>query len=52
MGLGKSTALKILVGKQKSNFKRFSDLPDWTEILSHFRGSELENYFIKILKMI
>lgn len=24
--------------------------PDWTEILSHFRGSELQNYFTKILE--
>lgn len=26
------------------------DPPDWTEILSHFRGSELQNYFTKILE--
>lgn len=24
--------------------------PDWTEILNHFRGSELQNYFTKILE--
>lgn len=28
----------------------FQDPPDWTEILSHFRGSELQNYFTKILE--
>ncbi|KAH0946116.1 hypothetical protein HN011_004311 [Eciton burchellii] len=49
-GIGKSTALKILAGKQKPNLGRFSDPPDWTEILSHFRGSELQNYFTKILE--
>ncbi|KAF3424593.1 hypothetical protein E2986_09165 [Frieseomelitta varia] len=49
-GIGKSTALKILAGKQKPNLGRYSDPPDWTEILSHFRGSELQNYFTKILE--
>ncbi|KAK0183411.1 hypothetical protein PV327_001457 [Microctonus hyperodae] len=49
-GIGKSTALKILAGKQKPNLGRFVDPPDWTEILSHFRGSELQNYFTKILE--
>ena len=28
----------------------FQDPPDWTEILTHFRGSELQNYFTKILE--
>ncbi|GLG98553.1 hypothetical protein R5R35_001797 [Gryllus longicercus] len=49
-GIGKSTALKILAGKQKPNLGRYTDPPDWTEILSHFRGSELQNYFTKILE--
>lgn len=49
-GIGKSTALKILAGKQKPNLGRYLDPPDWTEILSHFRGSELQNYFTKILE--
>ncbi|XP_032522142.1 protein Pixie [Danaus plexippus] len=49
-GIGKSTALKILAGKQKPNLGRFADPPDWQEILSHFRGSELQNYFTKILE--
>ena len=29
---------------------QFSDPPDWTEILAYFRGSELQNYFTKILE--
>ncbi|KAF8771219.1 ATP-binding cassette sub-family E member 1-like [Argiope bruennichi] len=49
-GIGKSTALKILAGKLKPNLGRFQDPPDWTEILAHFRGSELQNYFTKILE--
>jgi len=26
------------------------DPPDWTEILTYFRGSELQNFFTKILE--
>merc|ERR1739844_714801 len=49
-GIGKSTALKILAGKQKPNLGRFDNAPDWTDILAYFRGSELQNYFTKILE--
>lgn len=49
-GIGKSTALKILAGKQKPNLGNFSDPPDWEAILAHFRGSELQGYFTKILE--
>lgn len=49
-GIGKSTALKILAGKLKPNLGRFSDPPDWTEILTYFRGNELQNYFTRILE--
>jgi len=49
-GIGKSTALKILAGKLKPNLGQFQSPPDWTEILAYFRGSELQNYFTKILE--
>ncbi|KAL0679368.1 hypothetical protein Bca4012_007349 [Brassica carinata] len=49
-GIGKSTALKILAGKLKPNLGRFTNPPDWQEILTHFRGSELQNYFTRILE--
>ena len=49
-GIGKSTALKILAGKLKPNLGQFTSPPDWTEILAHFRGNELQNYFTKILE--
>ena len=49
-GIGKSTALKILAGKQKPNLGRYDDPPDWSDILKHFRGSELQNYFTKVLE--
>lgn len=28
----------------------FQSCPDWREILTYFRGSELQNYFTKILE--
>lgn len=49
-GIGKSTALKILAGKQKPNLGKYDSPPDWQEILTYFRGSELQNYFTKILE--
>ena len=49
-GIGKSTALKILAGKQKPNLGRYDNPPDWQEILRYFRGSELQNFFTKVLE--
>ena len=49
-GIGKSTALKILAGKCKPNLGRYDNPPDWEEILVHFRGSELQNYFTQIIE--
>ncbi|KAI3378126.1 hypothetical protein SNEBB_007071 [Seison nebaliae] len=46
-GIGKSTALKILGGKLKPNLGVFENPPGWTDIIAHFRGSELQNYFNK-----
>ncbi|KAH9844606.1 Translation initiation factor RLI1 [Teratosphaeria destructans] len=49
-GIGKSTALKILAGKLKPNLGKYDNPPDWEELLKHFRGSELQNYFTKVLE--
>jgi ATP-binding cassette subfamily E protein 1 len=49
-GIGKSTALKVLAGKLKPNLGQYDNPPDWQEILTYFRGSELQNYFTKILE--
>lgn len=49
-GIGKSTALKILSGKLKPNLGRFDAPPEWKEILEYFRGSELQNYFTRVLE--
>ena len=42
--------MKILAGKLKPNLWRFEVPPDWEEILVHFRGSDLQNYFTKVLE--
>lgn len=47
-GIGKSTALKILGGKLKPNLGRYSDPPEWDEIITNYRGSDLQNYFVKL----
>ena len=47
-GIGKSTALKILSGKIKPNLGDFEKAPEWSEILKHYRGSELHGYFTKL----
>lgn len=49
-GIGKSTALKILSGKLKPNLGRYENPPDWEDVIKHFRGSELQNYFTKLLE--
>ena len=49
-GIGKSTAIKILAGKLKPNLGNFDSPPDWGDILTHFRGSDLQNYFTRILE--
>ena len=49
-GTGKSTALRILSGNLKPNLGRYDNEPEWKEILKFFRGSELQNYFTKMLE--
>jgi ATP-binding cassette subfamily E protein 1 len=49
-GIGKSTALKILAGNLKPNLGKYDQEPEWKEILKFFRGSELQNYFTKMLE--
>lgn len=49
-GIGKSTALKILSGNLQPNLGNYEQPPAWKEILKFFRGSELQNYFTKLLE--
>ena len=49
-GIGKSTALRVLAGKLKPNLGRVKDPPDWMEIHNYYRGSDLQNYFTRMLE--
>lgn len=48
-GIGKTTALQLLSGKRRPNFARLDSPPDEKELLHHFRGSELQSYFQRLL---
>jgi ATP-binding cassette subfamily E protein 1 len=47
-GIGKTTALHILSGEIKPNLGQYDDPPDWTELIQHFRGSTLQEYFQRL----
>ncbi|MBS7654439.1 ribosome biogenesis/translation initiation ATPase RLI [Candidatus Bathyarchaeota archaeon] len=47
-GIGKSTVLKIFSGEIKPNLERYSDPPEWSDIIQFFRGSTLQTYFQKL----
>uniref|UniRef100_A0A8C9GTI8 ABC transporter E family member 1 n=1 Tax=Piliocolobus tephrosceles TaxID=591936 RepID=A0A8C9GTI8_9PRIM len=49
-GIGKSTALKILSSKLKPNLGKYNNPPEWRDILSYFRGNELQIFFTKLLE--
>jgi translation initiation factor RLI1 len=40
----------LFAGKVKPNLGLFDEPPEWQHILAHFRGSELQNYFTKIVE--
>ncbi len=44
-GIGKTTTLKILSGEVMLNLGNYENHPDWDEIIRHFRGSMLQDYF-------
>ncbi len=47
-GIGKTTTLRILSGETKLNLGSFQNPPEWSEIVQHFRGSTLQDYFQKM----
>ena len=48
-GIGKTTALNILSGNIKPNLGRYINPPQWDEIMTYFRGSDLQNYLLRIV---
>jgi len=49
-GIGKSTALKVLAGRLKPNLGQLTSPPDWHAIMQYYRGSDLQNYFLRLLQ--
>ena len=49
-GTGKSTSLSILTGRTKPNLGKIDAPPDWSDIVTYYRGSSLQNYFSGILE--
>ncbi|MGC9345918.1 MAG: ribosome biogenesis/translation initiation ATPase RLI, partial [Candidatus Bathyarchaeales archaeon] len=47
-GIGKTTTLKTLSGEIMLNLGNYENPPDWNEIIRHFRGSTLQDYFQKM----
>ncbi|MFB0523578.1 MAG: ribosome biogenesis/translation initiation ATPase RLI, partial [Candidatus Bathyarchaeia archaeon] len=47
-GIGKTTVLNILSGETKLNLGKYEEPPDWPEIIQHFRGSILQEYFQRL----
>ena len=47
-GVGKTTALNILSGEIKPNLGKYDEPPEWTELIQHFRGSTLQEYFQRL----
>ena len=47
-GIGKTTALHILSGEIKPNLGQYGEPPDWTQLIQHFRGSTLQEYFQRL----
>lgn len=49
-GTGKSSVLKMLGAKLTPNLGDWKNGGSWENILSYYKGSELQNYFTKILE--
>lgn len=47
-GIGKTTVLNVLSGEIKLNLGNYKEPPDWPQLIQHFRGSTLQEYFQKL----
>lgn len=47
-GTGKSTALRILAGREVPNLGRYAEPPDWPQVLEHYRGTALRAHFERV----
>ncbi len=44
-GIGKSTIIRILSGELKPNLGNYDEETSWEDIISFFKGNQLQNYF-------
>jgi ATP-binding cassette subfamily E protein 1 len=44
-GIGKTTTLKVLSGEIKPNLGDYENPPEWNQLIQHYRGSTLQDYF-------
>ncbi len=44
-GIGKTTTLRILSGEVKPNLGDYEAPPSWAQIVQHYRGSTIQDYF-------
>ena len=49
-GIGKSTIIRMLSGELKPNLGKYDENVSWKEIISYFKGSQLQSYFKKLSK--
>jgi ATP-binding cassette subfamily E protein 1 len=49
-GIGKSTIIRMLSGELKPNLGKYDENVSWEEIISYFKGSQLQSYFKKLSK--
>ncbi len=49
-GIGKSTAVKILSNLIKPNLGKWDNPPEFKEVISYFKGSEIQKFFEKLQK--
>jgi len=47
-GIGKSTIIRMLSGELKPNLGKYDEEVSWEEIVSYFKGSQLQLYFKKL----
>ena len=47
-GIGKSTIIRILSGELQPNLGNFDTKTSWEDIISFFKGNQLQNYFQKL----
>jgi ATP-binding cassette, sub-family E, member 1 len=47
-GIGKSTIIRILSGELKPNLGNYEDETSWEDIISYFKGNQLQKYFQNI----